>query len=616
MTRNILTLVLTTTLFACAIDTKTKVQGPPLEQAQPGIAQARGGKVSAEVSLQAAAKLNALYGEYWQEQLKRNPLRATQIGDPRYNDVLIDSGTQGFRDQEAALLAQYLRAATAIGPQYLTTDDQLSYELFVYQLQRAQSQAQYPNWQMPINQFRSLPQQLTILGSGQGAQPFKTVADYENWLKRAAAVPTLLNTQIANMRIGVQNGNTQPQVLMQKVLPQLAALINDKAEDSLFWRPISMMPSTFAPAEKARLRTAYKQLIEATLTPAFKSMHAFVRDEYLPKCRRTTSFSALPNGAAWYADLVKQQTTTALSPAEIHQIGLAEVARIHAQMRALQKQIGVAGDLPELFAYYQNEKKFEFAKEAELLAAYNAFRSRVEIGLPKLFRLTPKAPFEIRPVEAFRAASAAGGQYNGPSQDGTRPGIFYVNTYDLPARKTWDMESLFLHEAIPGHHFQIALMQEQTNLPEFRRFGGETAFSEGWGLYAESLGKELGVYTDTDQYFGRLQAELWRSIRLVVDTGLHSKNWSREQVIDYMLKNSASNLTEATSETERYIAIPGQALAYKIGELRILALRAQAEKALGANFDVREFHAQMLQDGSLPLPILEAKMVRWIEAQK
>jgi uncharacterized protein (DUF885 family) len=616
MTRNILTLVLTAALFGCATDTKTKIQSPLPEQAQPGIAQTHGGKVSAEVSLQAAAKLNELYSEYWQEQLKRNPLRATQIGDPRYNDVLIDSGTQGFRDQEAALISQYLRAATAIGPQYLTTDDQLSYALFVYQLQRAQVQAQYPSWQMPINQFRSLPQQLTILGSGQGAQPFKTVADYENWLKRAAMVPLILNTQIANMRIGVQKGNTQPQVLMQKVLPQLAALINDKAEDSLFWRPISTMPSAFAPADKARLRAAYKQLIEATLTPAFKSMHAFIQDEYLPKCRRSTSFSALPNGAAWYADLVKQQTTTALSPAEIHQIGLAEVARIHTQMRALQKQIGVAGDLPELFAYYQNEKKFEFAKEADLLSAYNAFRSRVETGLPKLFRLTPKAPFEIRPVEAFRAASAAGGQYNGPSQDGTRPGIFYVNTYDLPARKTWDMESLFLHEAVPGHHFQIALMQELTNLPEFRRFGGETAFSEGWGLYAESLGKELGVYTDTDQYFGRLQAELWRSIRLVVDTGLHSKSWSREQVIDYMMKNSATNLTEASAETERYIAIPGQALAYKIGELRMLALRAQAEKALGANFDVREFHAQMLQDGSLPLPILETKMVHWIEGQQ
>ena len=285
-------------------------------------------------------------------------------------------------------------------------------------------------------------------------------------------------------------------------------------------------------------------------------------------------------------------------------------------MREVMQQVGFKGDLKAFFAHMTDRNNYTFASEEELLKAYNALNARVNAGVPKLFSLTPKAAFEIRPIEAFRAASAAGGQYQGPSEDGTRPGIFYVNTHDLPSRKTWDAESLFLHEAIPGHHFQIALQQELGDLPKFRRFGGETAFAEGWGLYAESLGKELGVYTDPHQYFGRLQAELWRAIRLVVDTGLHSKNWTREQVIAYMLENSATSETEAVSETERYIAIPGQALAYKIGELKIKELRARAEKALGAKFDPREFHAQVLQDGSVALDVLEAKIDRWIASKK
>jgi uncharacterized protein (DUF885 family) len=582
-------------------------------QPDPTVAQTPAAKVGADVSAEATQKLLVLYKEFWEEQLKRNPLRATQIGDPRYNDQLPNNGTQAARDEEQAMLAKYLDAANAIGPELLTSAERLSFEMFVHQLTRAQAQAKFPMWQMPINQFRSFAQQLTILGSGQGAQPFKTVQDYDNWLKRASNVPDLINTQIENMRIGIEAGNTQPQVLMRKVLPQLEAVIKDKPQDTLFWRPISTMPAEFSTADRTRLTREFEGLIAAKLMPAMKTLHAFVRDEYLPKCRTSTAWTDLPNGPEWYAELVRQQTTTDLSPAEIHQIGLDEVARIQNDMRALQQKIGVKGDLKALFDYYQTEKKFEFATEADLLKAYNGFRAQVEVGVPELFRLTPKAPFEIRAVEPFRAASAAGGQYNGPSQDGSRPGIFYVNTYDLPTRKSWDMEALFLHEAIPGHHFQIALMQELTALPEFRRFGGETAFSEGWGLYAESLGKELGVYKDPDQYFGRLQAELWRAIRLVVDTGLHSKGWSREKVIDYMLVNSATSLTEATSETERYIAVPGQALAYKIGELRILALRAKAEKALGNRFNVREFHAEVLQDGSLPLPILEAKIDRWIQ---
>jgi uncharacterized protein (DUF885 family) len=345
-------------------------------------------------------------------------------------------------------------------------------------------------------------------------------------------------------------------------------------------------------------------------------MRDFIRDEYMPATRDTVGLSALPDGEAWYAYNVRNSTTTDMTPEQIHQIGLDEVARIQAEMRAVMQQVGFEGELKDFFKHLTTSDQFKFESEEALLAAYNGLREKVEAGVPPLFSRTPKAGFEIRPVEAFRAASQAGGSYQSPSEDGTRPGIFYVNTYDLPSRKTWDMEALFLHEAIPGHHFQIAMQQELTDLPKFRRFGGETAFAEGWGLYAESLGKELGVYTDSYQYFGRLQAELWRAIRLVVDTGIHAKGWTRDQTIAYMLENSAASETESVSETERYIAIPGQALAYKVGELKIQELRDRAEAALGDGFDIRAFHAAVLEDGSLPLDVLEAKIDRWIASQQ
>jgi uncharacterized protein (DUF885 family) len=295
---------------------------------------------------------------------------------------------------------------------------------------------------------------------------------------------------------------------------------------------------------------------------------------------------------------------------------LDEVARIQAQIQVVMKQVKFRGSMPKFFKFMQTDKRFNFKSEDELLSYYRGLESRVDAAVPRLFALRPKAAFEIRPVEPYRAQSAASGSYMRPSEDGSRPGIFYVNTYDLPSRKTWDAEDLYLHEAIPGHHFQLGLQQELSNLPKFRRFGGETAYIEGWGLYTESLGKELGLYQDPYNYFGYLQNELWRAIRLVVDTGLHSKDWTREQVIDYMKANSATSDTQSVSEAERYIAMPGQALAYKIGELKIKELRAKAEKELGDRFDIRQFHAEVLKDGAVPLDVLEAKIDRWIVSKK
>lgn len=563
-----------------------------------------------------AKELDRLYAEYWEESLKLSPLSATYVGDPRYNDQLPNTYTAEYRALTLAFNQRWLARIQAISPDGLDGQSRMSHDLFVRDLKNDIEATRYPGWKQPLNQFGGLPGQFAQLGSGSGAQPFKTVKDYENWLARASHLPELLATMQDNMRIGIKDGVVQPKALMVKVLPQLDALIKDKPEDTLFWRPVQNFPSDFSEADKTRLTAAYRTLIETKLMPAYRGLRKFVADDYLPRCRDTVSLAALPDGAAWYAFRAKSSTTTDLTPAQIHDIGLREVARIQGEMREVMKQVGFKGDLKAFFAHMTDRNNYTFASEEELLKAYNALNARVNAGVPKLFSLTPKAAFEIRPIEAFRAASAAGGQYQGPSEDGTRPGIFYVNTHDLPSRKTWDAESLFLHEAIPGHHFQIALQQELGELPKFRRFGGETAFAEGWGLYAESLGKELGVYTDPYQYFGRLQAELWRAIRLVVDTGLHSKNWTREQVIAYMLENSATSETEAVSETERYIAIPGQALAYKIGELKIKELRARAEKALGAKFDPREFHAQVLQDGSVALDVLEAKIDRWIAAKK
>lgn len=563
-----------------------------------------------------AKELDRLYAEYWEESLKLSPLSATYVGDPRYNDQLPNTYTAEYRAKTLAFNQRWLARIQAISPDGLDGQSRLSHELFVRDLKNDIEATRYPGWKQPLNQFGGLPGQFAQLGSGSGAQPFKTVKDYENWLARASHLPELLATMQDNMRIGIKDGVVQPKALMVKVLPQLDALIKDKPEDTLFWRPVQNFPGDFSEADKTRLTTAYRELIAGKLMPAYRGLRKFVAEDYLPHCRDTVSLAALPDGAAWYAFRAKASTTTDLTPAQIHDIGLREVARIQGEMREVMQQVGFKGDLKAFFAHMTDRNNYTFASEEELLKAYNALNARVNAGVPKLFSLTPKAAFEIRPIEAFRAASAAGGQYQGPSEDGTRPGIFYVNTHDLPSRKTWDAESLFLHEAIPGHHFQIALQQELGELPKFRRFGGETAFAEGWGLYAESLGKELGVYTDPHQYFGRLQAELWRAIRLVVDTGLHSKNWTREQVIAYMLENSATSETEAVSETERYIAIPGQALAYKIGELKIKELRARAEKALGAKFDPREFHAQVLQDGSVALDVLEAKIDRWIASKK
>ncbi|MCE7033134.1 DUF885 family protein [Lysobacter sp. GX 14042] len=573
------------------------------------------GTTSAQEASAKAERLDALYATYWEEMLELNPLAATFQGDPRYNDRLPNFLSQDFRDRSHAFTQRWLAQVEAVGPDGLEGQALLSYEIFTGDLRDELEGEKFPGWMQPVNQFYNIASTVVQLGSGTGAQPFATVEDYDNWRTRASQVPVLFEQAIANMKQGVEAGVVQPRALMEKVLPQLDALIRDRAEDTLFWRPVAEMPEGIDAAGRERITGEYRELIERQLMPAYRELRRYIADEYLPHARDSAGLDALPDGEAWYAHRVRMSTTTDLSPVQIHQIGLDEVERIHGGMHKVMEQVGFQGSLQEFFQFMQNDPQFTFESEEALLEYYRSLEHKVDERVGEQFSLTPEAPFEIRPVEPFRAQSAAGGSYMSPSEDGTRPGIFYVNTYDLPTRKTWDAEDLFLHEAIPGHHFQIALQQELTGLPAFRRFGGQTAFIEGWGLYAESLGRDVGLYTDPYSYFGYLQNELWRAIRLVVDTGLHSKGWTREQVIAYMLENSAESETQATAEAERYMAIPGQALAYKLGELKIQELRDRAETALGEDFDVREFHAEVLKDGSVPLDVLEAKIDRWIAAQ-
>jgi len=569
-----------------------------------------------------AAQLNTMYAEFWEENLKLNPITATFAGDPRYNGELLNFLTPEFEQQSKAFEKKYLDRARAIGTEGLTGQDRLSYDIFTLNRESALESLKFPELLLPVDQFYNIANSFAQFGSGTSAQPFVTVKDYDDWLKRASLGTAVFDQAIVNMREGVKAGVVQPRVLMEKVLPQLKANITDDVEKSIFWGPIKNMPKEFSQADRDRLTAAYRTMISTQLVPAYQRLHAYIADEYLPKTRDTFGMGALPNGAAWYAHKVHDNTTYSMSPAQVHQIGLDEVARIHDGMRAVAKELGYTKptkSLTELKAFFDWMKARDdmyFKSREELLAAYQAFDVNVAPLLPTYFNLRPKAAYEVRLVEPFREASASSGSYQGPSLDGKRGGVFYVNSFDLKARPRWALASLSLHEAAPGHHFQIALQRELGDLPMFRRFSRDTAYIEGWGLYAEYLGYEMGIYKDPVQRFGALDAELWRAIRLVTDTGIHYKGWTRQQTLDYMFANSPAEQTRAVSEAERFAAIPGQALAYKIGQLKIVELRKRAEKALGSKFNLKAFHDEVLKDGAVPLDVLEKKIDRWIAATK
>ncbi|HET7267325.1 MAG TPA: DUF885 family protein [Oleiagrimonas sp.] len=589
--------------------------GPSTDAGAPGSASTTAAATQ-QPATDKAAKLKQVYADYWEANLKLHPLLATFQGDPRYNDKLPNMLSADYRQRQHDFTTKWLKKVQSIGSDGLSGHALISYKIFVREAKQQLESEQFPGWMQPINQFYNLAGTVVQMGSGKSAQPFKTVDDYADWRKRASQVPVLFDQAIANMKQGVKADVVQPTILMKRVVDQLDALIKDDPEKTLFWKPVANMPESFSEADRKRITDNYRKLIEDKLMPAYRELRQYIADDYMQHTRESSGMEGLPNGQAWYAFKVRQRTTTDLTPAQIHQIGLDAVKQIHGQMHEVMEKVGFKGSLHEFFDYMQTDPKFSFESKEQLLTYYRNLEAKVMKGVPKLFSKVPKADFEIRPVPEFREKSAAGGSYRGPSADGSRPGVFFVNTYDLPTRKIWDAEDLFLHEAIPGHHFQIALQREMKDLPAFRRFGGQTAFIEGWGLYAESLGKDLGVYESPYSYFGYLQNKLWRAIRLVTDTGLHSMGWSREKVIDYMLANSAESKSQATAEAERYMAIPGQALAYMIGARKIRMLREKAKKELGDKFDIRAYHSVVLGDGSLPLDILEGKVDRWIAEQK
>jgi uncharacterized protein (DUF885 family) len=568
----------------------------------------------------AGARLEALFKESDEANLRRNPIEALLRGDLRYAGEFGDYVTPAYFEAEREAAARDLERLQAIDRSSLNPTQQIAYDVFRWQAE--QSLKSYSPEILSLTSVRPIDHKTGYqtffpdISSGRGAAPFKTVADYEAGLSRIPGFTAYLDNSIAQFRRGMASGVVQPKLVVDVVVEQLDALIAQGVEKSTLYGPINAFPETIGAADRARLTAAYAQAIRTDYIPGLKRLRAFLVNEYRPVARESVGLGEMKGGAALYRHMVEQRTTLPLDPEEVHQIGLREVARIRGEMERIKTQVGFKGTLNQFFEHIRTDPKFKPASRDALTQGYYAIGKKVDARIGELFSTVPKTALRIEPVPAYREKSAAGGSYQQGAPDASRPGTFFFNAYDLPSRTTQGMETLYLHEGSPGHHFQISLAQENTALPDFMRFGGNTAFVEGWALYAESLGPELGLFTDPYQAFGTLDDEMFRAVRLVVDTGLHAKGWSKERAVNYMLANTAQSRTEAESEINRYIANPGQALAYKIGQLKMRELRTRAEQALGPRFDVRDFHAQVLMTGALPLAILEQKIDRWIAAKK
>jgi uncharacterized protein (DUF885 family) len=575
---------------------------------------------SQQAPLPASQALAALFAQSDADLLLRNPLEGLSRGLPGHGARLPDYFSDSLSVAEREAATRELAALARIDRARLTADERISYDVFKWQretdLAGLRPELLAVASALPIDHFGGLHTSFANISSGESIAPFRTTGDYVDSLSRMDDFAAALDRATDRMRGGMARGIVQPRIVAANVVEQLDAMLADPVEKSAFFQPATRFPAAVPAADQARLRTAYRQKIEAVVRPALQRLRAFMADEYLPRARTTVGLADVPGGPALYAHLVRASTTTDLTADRIHRIGLDNVARLHAEMEQVKRQVGFAGTLKDFFEHIRTDPKFKPRSREALQQGYVAIGERVATALPRLFRTLPRTGLEIRPVPALTEKGAARGSYNSGTPDGSRPGIFYFNAYDLPSRTTPGMETLYLHEGAPGHHFQISLAQENEALPNFQRFGGNTAFVEGWGLYAETLGRELGVYTDPYQYFGYLDSQLFRAIRLVVDTGIHSKGWSRDRTIQYILDNSSRGRSNATAETERYIAMPGQALAYKIGQLKISELRARAEQALGPRFDIRGFHEQVLMSGALPLAVLERKIDDWIAAER
>ena len=566
------------------------------------------------------ARLVALFAASDEASLKRNPIQALFRGDMRYSDQFGDFITDGYNVREKAAGEADLAALKAIPRASLNADDRISYDVFKYQTEvglRGFAPALLAATIVrPVDHFSGFQTFVPDLSSGDGAAPFKTVKDYDDNLKRLAEYVVYIDRAIERMQQGLASGVTNPRLVMVNVVGQMDALLPPTVEASVFYKPVTKFPDTFTAADKARITASYATFIKDRLNPAQTRLRDFIRDVYVPKARTTVGLGQMPGGRELYRYLVEATTTTTMTPEDIHALGLREVDRIHGEMTKVKDAVGFKGSLQDFAAFLRTDPRFAPKSADAMRDAFFAIDKRVGAVVGKDFATIPKSPLDIKPEPAYKEKTAAGGEYQQGTPDGSRPGTFYYNSYDLPARYTWGYETLFLHEGRPGHHFQISLAQENTVLPAFQRFGGNTAYVEGWALYSESLGYELGFFTDPYQNYGHLNDEILRAMRLVVDTGIHDEGWGRDKAIAYMLDNSTMSKTDATAEVERYIAIPSQALAYKVGQLTIRRLRTKAETELGAKFDVRAFHEQVLMSGALPMAVLETKINDWIAAMK
>lgn len=554
-----------------------------------------------------------LLAHYYDDGLKLNPLAATFQGENRYNDTLPNFLSEAYKKELVNYYEMYLERAEKFDNAKLSESEQMSKAILKWECEINLEGLAFENY-TPVDQMWSMNLMMGQLAGGTSAQPFKTTDDYVNWSKRLEDYVVWLRTAKTKMQAGIKAKNVLPKSLIKKVIPQLASVADAKLENNLFYSPIKNLPTDFSESDKLRLTEVYTDIINNKIIPAYKDLHDFMATEYMNAGRETSGIQGIPDGDAFYAHQIKLYTTTNLTADEIHEIGLKEVARISAEMESVKKQVGFKGDLKAFFNEVRTKKELmPFTEPQQVIENFNDIHKKMMPKVNALFSKQPKTPFEVRRTEAFREASASA-EYNPGSLDGTRPGIFYVPIPDVTSYNTYSDEDLFLHEAIPGHHFQISLTQENESLPQFRKTLWYSAYGEGWALYTESLGKELGLYTDPYQYFGMLGAEMHRAVRLVVDTGLHSKGWSREKAIQYSLDNEAESEASITAEIERYMANPGQALSYKIGQLKIMELRAKAEANLGKDFDIKVFHEKVLEVGCVPLALLEEKIMNWISA--
>jgi len=560
---------------------------------------------------ETAKELHALFEADWQRQLRENPLAASDIGDLRYNHLLPDRSPAAIARQQAGV-RRSLEKLEALDRAALSEADRLNYDIYRTLLKDSIASFAFRTELMPVDQRGGVH---ALAVSATQYVRFATAKDYRDWTARLRSFGTYTDQTIALMREGMRTGWTPPRAIMSRVPKQIAEQAGAKPEASSFYAPFVKMPKSISAAEQARLRNEGAKAVTEIVLPALQRFQTFFNDEYLPATRETVAAGALPEGKAYYEYLARSYTTTELSADEIHAIGLGEVARIRAAMEKIRKEVKFEGSLGEFFEHLRTDPKFFHKTPEELLNAYRALTRRMDPELVKVFGKLPRTPYGVVPIPASSAPDTTTAYYNGPAADGSRAGNYYVNLYKPESRPIWEMVPLSLHEAVPGHHLQIALSLEQPEQPMFRRLSPFTAFVEGWGLYAERLGHDMGLYDDPYDRMGQLAYEMWRAVRLVVDTGMHAKGWSRDRAIAYFKDNAPKTEQDIVNEIDRYIGTPGQALAYKIGQLKISELRARGEAKLGEKFDVRAFHDELMSTGAVPLSVLEARMDAWIMAR-